>query len=262
MAQSLSNRSRLLEKYSQVVREDGLNTNQNVNIGINGATPDLWVAGNITAGGTITSTGSSGATTITSSSANALAVGPAGTTNPSFQVDASTASAVTGIKIKAAASASGTELSVISSGSNEPLVLNGKGSGNVVIGNNSTGTVYLGRGGKKALISSCTVTALTGQNTTPTAAQLLGGVIEHASATGAGTATLDTATNIIAGIAFAATGDTFECLYANTGSQTVTITTNTGLTLKGAVAITTGLIGKLRFVLMGGGLINVYCTVS
>lgn len=50
MAQSLANRSRLLEKYTQVVREDGLNTNKNVNIGINGVTANLWVSGALTSG--------------------------------------------------------------------------------------------------------------------------------------------------------------------------------------------------------------------
>ncbi len=51
MAQSLTNKNRLLEKYSQVVREDGLNTNKNVNIGINGVSAALWVSGAITSGG-------------------------------------------------------------------------------------------------------------------------------------------------------------------------------------------------------------------
>lgn len=50
MAQSLSNKNRLLEKYVQVVREDGLNTNKNVNIGINGASASLWVSGAISSG--------------------------------------------------------------------------------------------------------------------------------------------------------------------------------------------------------------------
>lgn len=54
MSATLTNRSRLLERYSEVVRQDGLNTNKNVNIGINGATPNLWVAGNLSIGGTFT----------------------------------------------------------------------------------------------------------------------------------------------------------------------------------------------------------------
>jgi hypothetical protein len=53
MAQTLTNKNRLLEKYSQVVREDGLNTNKNVNIGINGSTPSFWAAGPATFGGTV-----------------------------------------------------------------------------------------------------------------------------------------------------------------------------------------------------------------
>jgi hypothetical protein len=50
MSATYSNRHRLLEKYVEVVREDGLNTNKNVNIGINGATANLWVSGAITSG--------------------------------------------------------------------------------------------------------------------------------------------------------------------------------------------------------------------
>ena len=67
MAATLGNRNRLLEKYVQVVREDGLNTNKNVNIGINGGTGNLWVAGNLSVGGTYSSTGSvsQGVTTFT-----------------------------------------------------------------------------------------------------------------------------------------------------------------------------------------------------
>ena len=53
------------------------------------------------------STDSIVANTITSSSANALAVGPNGVTNPTFNVDASTASAATGFNVKSAAAAGG-----------------------------------------------------------------------------------------------------------------------------------------------------------
>lgn len=57
MAQNLANRSRLLEKYIEVVRQDGLNTNKNVNIGINTASATLWVSGNISTGGTLNPSG-------------------------------------------------------------------------------------------------------------------------------------------------------------------------------------------------------------
>lgn len=78
---------------------------------------------------------------ITSSSANALTVGPNGTTNPSFNVDASTASAATGLNVKSAAAASGLAVSVVSSGTNENLTVNAKGSGTITFGNTSTGNV-------------------------------------------------------------------------------------------------------------------------
>lgn len=61
---AITNRNRLLEKYSEVVRLDGLNTNKNVNIGIaaGGSTATLSVGS-----GGITTTGSlvvSGASTV------------------------------------------------------------------------------------------------------------------------------------------------------------------------------------------------------
>lgn len=69
---AISNRNRLLEKYVQVVRMDGLNTNKNVNIGINGATPTLSVAGGFVA--------NAGATTVTAGgSTTGLAIGGAAT---------------------------------------------------------------------------------------------------------------------------------------------------------------------------------------
>lgn len=62
MAQSSPNKNRLLEKYVQVVREDGLQTNKNVNIGINGTSAALWVSGAISSGGAFSTTGSLSAT--------------------------------------------------------------------------------------------------------------------------------------------------------------------------------------------------------
>jgi len=74
-------------------------------------------------------------------------VGPNGTTNPSFTVDASTASAATGLLLKANAAAGGFTVSVTSSGSNENLTINGKGTGKVLLGTlTDTGVVYVGNG--------------------------------------------------------------------------------------------------------------------
>lgn len=81
---------------------------------------------------------------LTGTSANIIAAGPAGTTNPTVQVDASTASAATGIKIKSAAAASGVAISAISSGTNEALAIDAKGSGSVQIAKVSTGLVDIG----------------------------------------------------------------------------------------------------------------------
>src|SRR3990167_3895201 len=84
-----------------------------------------------------------GTYTGTSASANALTVGLAGATNPAFQVDASTASSATGLKVKSAAAAAGVALSVVSSGTNEALTIDAKGSGTIGIGATSTGAVTI-----------------------------------------------------------------------------------------------------------------------
>jgi hypothetical protein len=83
--------------------------------------------------------------TITSTSANALAVGANGSTNPAFKVDASTASSATGLQVKSAAAAGGVALSVLSSGTNEDIFIDAKGSGQVKLGYTSTGFVQTSR---------------------------------------------------------------------------------------------------------------------
>jgi hypothetical protein len=87
-----------------------------------------------------------GAVTITSSGANALAVGPNATTNPTFNVDASTASDATGVQVKGAAAGGGVALSALSSGASEALKIDAKGSGQLIIGGTSTGYTVLNRG--------------------------------------------------------------------------------------------------------------------
>ncbi len=82
--------------------------------------------------------------TVTSSSATAIVVGPNGATNPTFVVDASTASAATGLKVKSAAAAGGLALSTVSSGTNENLTIDAKGSGTVTINGTATGGITLG----------------------------------------------------------------------------------------------------------------------
>ena len=106
--------------------------------------------GNVAVAGTITAT---------SASANALTVGLAGATNPALQVDASTASSATGIKIKSAAAASGVAVSVISSGTNESLTIDSKGSGTITLNATGTGNIAVAR---KLNVMSATATTAGG----------------------------------------------------------------------------------------------------
>lgn len=98
----------------------------------------------LSASPTFTGTLSSADQIITSTSANALAVGRQGTTNPVLNVDASTASVVTGLNIKGAAAAGGMAVSVTSSGTNENLTIDAKGSGTITINGTATGSVGIG----------------------------------------------------------------------------------------------------------------------
>jgi hypothetical protein len=120
----------------------------------------------------ISSTLTSAAHTVTSASANALAVGLNGSTNPALQVDASTASSATGLKIKSAAAAGGLALSVITSGTNDNLTLDAAGSGTITVGGTSTGAITLTRA------------------TTLSAALTYGGVTLSNSVTGTGSMVL------------------------------------------------------------------------
>lgn len=88
--------------------------------------------------------GSNQTLTLTNAQANALTVGRQGTTNPVLNVDASTASVVTGLNLKGAAAAGGMALSVTSSGTNENLTINAKGSGTIALNNTATGGVGVG----------------------------------------------------------------------------------------------------------------------
>jgi hypothetical protein len=118
----------------------------------------------------------------TSTSDNALAVGPAGMTNPTLQVDASTTNCATGVKVKGAAAAGGVAVSVVSSGTNENLTIDAKGSGTVTVGATSTGVVQVGNATNPAL-KVTQATAGTGINVTSAAAA--GGVAVAAISSGA-----------------------------------------------------------------------------
>lgn len=99
-----------------------------------------WIfSGNVTVQGTLSAASESiTSEIITAASANALAVGRVGITNPTFNVDTSTALVATGLNIKGAAAAGGVALSVLSSGTNESATFDAKGTG--TIGINTLGT--------------------------------------------------------------------------------------------------------------------------
>ena len=85
----------------------------------------------------------SAAMTVTSASGSAFAVGPNGSTNPTFAVDGSAGSSVNGIKITGAGTGGTANISVTDSGSSSSLAINAKGPGTIAIGSVSTGAVTI-----------------------------------------------------------------------------------------------------------------------
>lgn len=86
---------------------------------------------------------------LTGTSANIFAAGANGSTNPALQVDASTASSVTGIAIKSAASGNGVTLTALG-GNNESITIQGKGgTGNTIlnVSGGSTASIQLQNSG-------------------------------------------------------------------------------------------------------------------
>lgn len=77
--------------------------------------------------------------TITSTSAQALAVGRQGLTNPVLNVNASAATVVTGITLVGAAAASGMAITTTSSGTDESLTIDAKGAGTLLVQGTATG---------------------------------------------------------------------------------------------------------------------------
>lgn len=245
-----------IEDAFPMVKYNGLNTLTAIDF--SGAPSCLLPAGTMIGGVAVMTAH------ITSSSATALSVGQSGATNPAFNVDASTASSVTGITVKSAASGGGVEIKVTSSATNEALGVDAKGSGAIVIGGVSTGLMYLGKGSGKVLITQTTLAALgTVENSTPTAAQLLGGVLTQTGMTGAGTVTLPTGTLLSGAVPAVAVGSSFKCLFANLGGgETLTITGATGSTVIGTAAVPSGKNAEMTFVNTGTDTWDVFVVVS
>lgn len=87
---------------------------------------------------------SAAATTITSASSGALSVGRLGATTAAFQVDASAATSVTGIKVTAAATGGGAGIAA-QGDTNTNLRIDASGSGTITMGGTSTGAITLTR---------------------------------------------------------------------------------------------------------------------
>lgn len=125
-----------LESQLPGVNQNGLITKNPVDM-TDSATVALPAATTIN-GSTVTALG-----TITSVSANALAVGRQGTTHPAFNVDSSAATQLDGLNVAGLGAGSGAAVSVITSGTNSPLTIDAAGSGTISLGSVSTGAVVL-----------------------------------------------------------------------------------------------------------------------
>lgn len=101
----------------------------------------------LSAGPTFTGTVNIASMVATTSSAAAISVGPNGTTNPVWQIDASTASQAAGLKLTGAATGGTVALLATDSGSNAGLSINAKGTGAVTLASSSTGGVVVGAAG-------------------------------------------------------------------------------------------------------------------
>lgn len=124
-----------------------IDSGSNTNLSINAKGTGTIQLGNTSTGNISLgrSTSVTGTITGTSSSASALAVGLNGATNPVLQVDASTGSQATGLKITGASTSGGVAIAAIDSGLNTPLLIDAKGSGTITLGGTSVGNIILSR---------------------------------------------------------------------------------------------------------------------
>lgn len=176
-----------------------------------------------------------------------------------------TASTVNTAQITTGATGQGVNLAPKGTDTDIDMEVDAKGAGQVNLGKTSTSPVAIGRGSLKSFINGQTIAALgTTQNSTPTAAQLLGGILTQTGATGAGTVTTPTGAVLSAAVKNVAVGDSFEALFANLGgSQNLVITAGaSGMTVIGDATIPTGKNAKLKFVCTGTDTWSCFVIVS
>ena len=202
----------------------------------------------------------SGALTVTDAAANAIAVGPSGTTNPSFTVDSSAGSAITGINVIAAASGSGIAIATLG-GTNEDLIIQPKGTGGfkVTSTNATAGLAVYGTGITNPAFTVVAATSGTGIKITSAAAA--GGVAMQVVTSGTNEAmTIDaaaaakitlagaasTATGVTVGSSTSAANNIFTVYSSNAtavlvgpnGATNPTLTVVSGSTFKTGVSVT------------------------
>lgn len=119
----------LLDELSSATNPTLIPDRADLTAGIGGTGGNVSVI----AGGTEMVRVTSAQVILASSNAAALVVGPNGVTNPTLQVDTSTTSAATGLKVTGKAEGSGVDVSIISSGTNEDITITPKGTGSIVL---------------------------------------------------------------------------------------------------------------------------------
>lgn len=88
----------------------------------------------------VLSAASGGGNVLTTASSNGLSVGRLGSTTPAFNVDASTASSITGITVKSAATTGGVDLTATGE-TNVAMRINAAGSGTLTLNGTATGDI-------------------------------------------------------------------------------------------------------------------------
>jgi mucin-19 len=142
------------------VKVTGSPTNNGPTIAAVGSDSAISLNINAKAGGAINL---GNAVAITSSSANALTVGLAGSSNPAFKVDASAGSQQNGLVVTGTGGSTAVTVATAGGGTNIPLKIDANGSGVVSIGTVSTGGVTLGG---PVSVSTGTFNIQTGGSTT------------------------------------------------------------------------------------------------
>lgn len=119
---------------------------------------------------------------ITSSSATALTVGPSGATNPVFNIDASTASAVAGLNIKGAATGGTVAITTTDSGAANNLTIAAKGTTGTITFNPAITATAGGAAADGIQFGSLSVGLFTGTGT-PTFSAMNGSIYVDSNAT-------------------------------------------------------------------------------